>query len=51
MGVVDAWPDSPSALAFKELAVAADNWEESPEALGRIGFFAERRMSRGEQAA
>jgi flagellar biosynthesis protein FlhG len=51
MGVVDAWPDSPSALAFKELAVAADNWEESPEALRRIGFFAERRMSRGEQAA
>ncbi|MGH8214879.1 MAG: MinD/ParA family ATP-binding protein [Rhodanobacteraceae bacterium] len=51
MGVVDAWPDSPSSLAFKKLAMAADNWEESPEALGRIGFFAERRMSRGEQAA
>jgi flagellar biosynthesis protein FlhG len=51
MGVVAAWPGSPSALAFKKLATAADNWEESPEALGRIGFFAERRMSRGEQAA
>lgn len=51
MGVVDAWPGSPSALAFKKLAMAADNWEKSPEAYGRIGFFAERRMSRGEQAA
>lgn len=51
MGVVDAWPGSPSALAFKKLAVAADNWEDSPEAHGRIGFFAERRMGRGAQAA
>lgn len=51
MGVVDAWPGSPSALAFKQLAVAADNWSESPEAHGRIGFFAERRMIRGEQVA
>lgn len=51
MGVVDAWPGSPSALAFKKLAMAADNWIESPEAHGRIGFFAERRMLRGEQVA
>lgn len=51
MGVVDAWPGSPSAQAFKKLAMAADNWEESSEAHGRIGFFAERRMSRGEQVA
>ncbi|HEX5353496.1 MAG TPA: P-loop NTPase [Rhodanobacteraceae bacterium] len=50
-GVADAWPGSPSGLAFKKLAMAADNWEKSPEAYGRIGFFAERRMSRGEQAA
>ncbi|HET7266972.1 MAG TPA: P-loop NTPase [Oleiagrimonas sp.] len=51
MGVVDAWPGSPSALAFKKLAMAADNWENSPEAHGRIGFFAEHRMGRGAQAA
>lgn len=50
MGVVDAWPGSPSAQAFKKLAMAADKWEESSEAHGRIGFFAERRMSRGEVA-
>lgn len=51
MGVVEAWPGSPSALAFKKLAIAADNWEETPEAHGRIGFFAEHRMRRGERAA
>lgn len=51
MGVVDAWPGSPSALAFKKLAMAADNWDESPDAHGRIGFFAEHRMLRGEQVA
>lgn len=51
MGVVDAWPGSPSALAFKKLAMAADNWDESPDAHGRIGFFAEHRMVRGEQVA
>jgi flagellar biosynthesis protein FlhG len=51
MGVVDAWPGSPSALAFKKLALAADKWDESSEAHGRIGFFAERRMLRGEQVA
>lgn len=51
MGVVDAWPGSPSALAFKKLAMAADNWDESPDAHGRIGFFAKHRMVRGEQVA
>jgi len=38
--VVDAWPSSRSAMAFKQLAGVADTWEEpgSPS-LGRIAFF------------
>lgn len=38
--VVDVWPSSRSAMAFKQLAGAADTWEEpgSPS-LGRIAFF------------
>lgn len=50
-GVVDAWPGSPSALAFKKLAQAADTWKESSQALGRIGFFAQQRVEAGVQAA
>ncbi len=51
MGVVDAWPGSPSALAFKKLAAAADTWEESSAAHGRIGFFAGHHTHPGVQAA
>jgi flagellar biosynthesis protein FlhG len=38
--VVDAWPSSRSAMAFKQLAGAVDTWGEpvSPS-LGRIAFF------------
>lgn len=38
--VVDAWPSSRSALAFKQLAGAVDTWgkPDSP-GLGRIAFF------------
>jgi flagellar biosynthesis protein FlhG len=38
--VVDAWPSSRSAMAFKKLAGAVDTWgePESPS-LGRIAFF------------
>jgi len=38
--VVDAWPSSRSALAFKQLAGAVDTWREpgSPS-FGRIAFF------------
>lgn len=44
MAVVDAWPGSAAAQAFKKLAVSADRWDTPTGAHGRIGFFAERRM-------
>ena len=41
--VVDLWPSSHSALAFKRLAMAADKWVEPDHAgLDRIAFFAGR---------
>lgn len=41
--VVDLWPSSHSALAFKRLAIAADKWVEPDHAgLDRIAFFAGR---------
>jgi flagellar biosynthesis protein FlhG len=41
--VVDLWPSSPSALAFKNLAGAVDKWAEPDRAgLDRIAFFGGR---------
>lgn len=41
--VVDLWPSSRSALAFKQLAGAVDTWAEPERAgLGRIAFFGGR---------
>ncbi len=41
--VVDLWPSSRSALAFKQLAGAVDRWEEPERAgLDRIAFFGGR---------
>ena len=42
--VVDAYPGSRSALAFKNLAQAADKWENPSEAGGHLEFFTERRV-------
>ena len=48
--VVDAYPGSRSALAFKNLAQAADKWE-NPSALGgHLEFFPERRVRAGHAA-
>jgi len=43
--VVDLWPSSRSALAFKQLAVAVDTWADAERAGGdRIAFFGDRAM-------
>jgi flagellar biosynthesis protein FlhG len=44
--VVDAYPSSPSAMALKQLSVAADNWPVPGGARGHIEFFAERLVQR-----
>lgn len=40
--VVDAFPSSRAALAFKKLAQKADNWPIRAETGGQVGFFVER---------
>jgi flagellar biosynthesis protein FlhG len=40
--VVEAFPHSPSARAFKRLALAADGWPTSSRARGGVEFFMER---------
>ncbi|MEO5812638.1 MAG: MinD/ParA family protein [Rhodanobacter sp.] len=43
--VVDLWPSSRSALAFKQMAIAVDTWAEPERAgLDRIAFFGDRAM-------
>jgi flagellar biosynthesis protein FlhG len=49
--LADAWPGSPSALAFKKLALAAENWNEPSGAADRIGFFAGRSASLDSEVA
>jgi flagellar biosynthesis protein FlhG len=43
MTVVDAYPASRSALAFKNLAQLADKWEGGTGVSGHLEFFVERR--------
>ncbi len=46
--VVDLWPSSRSALAFKQLATAVDTWTEPERAgLDRIAFFGDRATPAG----
>ena len=40
--VVEAFPDSPAALAFKKLAASTDNWPVPDGASGQLEFFVER---------
>ncbi len=40
--VIEAYPRSQAALAFKKLAVVADNWPVPTEASGQLEFFVER---------
>jgi flagellar biosynthesis protein FlhG len=44
--VLEAYPGSPSARAFKKLASAADNWPMPPSPSGRLQFFLERTLQR-----
>jgi flagellar biosynthesis protein FlhG len=48
--VVEAYPGSRSALAFKNLAQAADKWVNTPEIGGHLEFFTERRLRAGQPA-
>jgi flagellar biosynthesis protein FlhG len=49
--VVEAFPGSPSARAFKRLALAADGWPAPARARGGIEFFVERLVRRDSQQA
>jgi len=46
--VFDAWPSSPSALAFKNLAAAVDKWPIPEAPRGNVEFFVERLVARRE---
>ncbi|HEX5123912.1 MAG TPA: MinD/ParA family protein [Rhodanobacteraceae bacterium] len=48
--VVEAYPGSRSALAFKNLAQAADKWVSTTEIGGHLEFFTERRLRAGQPA-
>jgi flagellar biosynthesis protein FlhG len=47
--VVQAYPSSPSARAFKELASRADNWPVSRETDGQPMFFLERVLQAAQE--
>jgi flagellar biosynthesis protein FlhG len=44
--VLEAFPGSQAARAFKKLAAAADNWPMPPSPSGRLQFFLERTLQR-----
>lgn len=43
--VVDAFPHSPSALAFKRITKQINNWPESTQSGGQLKFFVERMIN------
>lgn len=45
--VLEAWPSSPAALAFKKLACAVDKWPVPAGPRGNVEFFMERLVGRG----
>ena len=45
--VVEQYPGSASARAFKKLALAADTWDMAPAATGGLEFFVERLLAGG----
>jgi flagellar biosynthesis protein FlhG len=47
--VVDAFPRSKSALAFKKLATKADSWPVPASAGGQLEFFVERLITASQQ--
>jgi flagellar biosynthesis protein FlhG len=48
--VVEAYPGSRSALAFKNLTQAADKWDNTTTIGGHLEFFTERRLRAGQSA-
>ncbi|QSX80065.1 MinD/ParA family protein [Agrilutibacter solisilvae] len=48
--VVDAFPSSPSALAFRDIARRARQWQSPPGARGHVEFFLERLVARATAA-
>ena len=46
--VVDAFPRSRAALAFKKLASVTDKWPQPDHATGRLEFFIERLVQAGQ---
>jgi flagellar biosynthesis protein FlhG len=48
--VVEAYPSSRAALAFKKLAQKADNWPIPDDAGGQVAFFIERLIQSRQQA-
>jgi len=49
--VVDAYPNSPSALAFRQLAKKAESWTLPQGARGNLEFFVERLVNQTAYAA
>ncbi len=49
--VVEAYPNSPSAKAFRELAAKADRWSLPLGARGNLEFFVERLVNRPAEGA
>ena len=48
--VVDAFPSSPSSLAFRDIARRARQWQSPPGARGHVEFFLERLIAQGAGA-
>ncbi len=48
--VIDSFPSSPSARAFKNLATAVDKWPVPEAPRGNVEFFVERLVTRREAA-
>jgi flagellar biosynthesis protein FlhG len=49
--VVEAYPSSKAAVAFKKLAAAADKWPIHSAASGQVQFFFERLIHTGPAEA
>ncbi len=49
--VVEAWPGSPSARAFRDMARTVGNWRHVPGARGHLEFFVDRLVAPSAVAA
>ena len=51
LAVVDAYPQSAAAVAFKKLACSTDKWPVPDHARGHLEFFVERLFQAGQRGA